>query len=113
MGTILGRSNTAQHRHTPVNIVLSGARNQQVVFQGCVCSMAFVKMIPWTNNQTVIDYFVDYWIGVLQLNSDPLGPKDHPPNSLLSKSLDSYGVKYGVNVLMFEEDSLILKWWVL
>lgn len=46
---------------------------------------------------------------MLQLNSDLLGPKDHPPNSLLSKSLDSYGVKYGVNVLMFEEDSLILK----
>lgn len=51
---------------------------------------------------------------MLQLNSDPLGPKDPPPpNSLLSKSLDSYGVKYGVNVLIFEEDSLILKWWVL
>lgn len=88
MRTGLGKSNTAQHRHRSVDIVpfrppkSAGGHPR-------LCTQYDVSQNDLTNNLTIIDYFVDYWISVLQLNSDPLGPKDHPLNSRSRKLLDT------------------------
>lgn len=45
MGTNLGRSNTAQHRHRPIDTVLLGPPKSAVALEGSVSSMVFLKMI--------------------------------------------------------------------